>query len=641
MKKILITGSNGFLGKALKKRLLFEGHQIVEMDFPRDIIDLENFNKLDEEGIYHVFHLAGKTFIPDSWNAPQSFYQANLLGTINVLEFCRKKSVSLTFVSAYLYGQPEKLPISENDTVQPNNPYAHSKYLAEEACKFYSKEYNVRTTIIRPFNIYGIGQDEKFLIPYVIKQALEDNKIKVKDLAPKRDYVYLDDFIDALMASMNSVKKFAIYNIGSGISLSVKDVINYVQKILGTDKKIISKNTARKNEINNVIADVTKAGKYLKWHPKTSFYQGIKKVIEHMSNVHQQVPIDKGNYSMETAQRKRLFERYRAEGWGKEYSAYRKNWVRFAKNKVVSEYPLLVDVELASICNLKCPMCYTITDGFKKRVNQKLMDFNLFKKIIREIGGGKVPALRLSLRGEPTLHPKFIECVKCAKDNGIKEVSFLTNGSKLTSDFFKKIMKAGADWITVSIDGMGDVYEGIRKPLKFKETLKKIIDIKEIKRQHNNHKPVIKIQSVWPAIRDNADLYYDTFKPYVDFIAFNPLIDYLGRDSDIVYEDNFSCPQLYQRLVIGSNGRAMLCANDEGNKYIIGDSNKKNIYDIWHGFELNRMREIHKQKNGFKKISVCRRCYLPRATEDMETAVINDKRFIIRNYVKRKQDIGE
>ena len=493
--------------------------------------------------------------------------------------------------------------------------------------------------IIRPFNVYGMGQNEKFLIPYIIRQALEDKEIKVKDLTPRRDYIYLDDLIDALMLTVESTNKFAVYNIGSGISFSVEEIINSVQKIVGTNKKVVSENMVRKNEINDVVADIGRANKELGWSPKTNFYEGMKKVIEDMINNHQQIPINKGNYSMETPEREELFERYRAEGWEEEYGKYRKNWVAFAKNKTVSEYPLLVDAELASICNLKCPMCYTITDEFKDKVNVMLMDFELFKKIINEIGG-KVPALRMSLRSEPTLHPKFVECIRYAKDNGIKEVSFLTNGSRLTPDFFEKIMEAGADWITISVDGLDEVYDGIRKPLKFKETLQKIIDIKEIKSKHNSHKPVIKVQSVWPAIRDNPETYYNTFEPYVDLIAFNPLIDYLGKDTDIVYEDNFSCPQHYQRLVIGADGLVMMCSNDEEGTVIVGDANIESIYGIWHGEKLNKIREQHNKINGFMEIPVCRKCYLPRATEDGEKSVVNEREFIVRNYINRRQEIG-
>ncbi len=351
------------------------------------------------------------------------------------------------------------------------------------------------------------------------------------------------------------------------------------------------------------------------------------------------LPINKGNYSMETVEREKLFEKYLGEGWEEEYQSYRSNWIKFADEQYVSEYPLLVDLEISSLCNLNCPMCYTITERFKNRVNTKLMNFKLFTKLIDEISG-KVPAVRLSLRGEPTIHNRFIECIRYAKAKDIKEVSFLTNGSKLSPGYFKKVLEGGADWITISFDGLGETYERIRRPLKYEKMLNRIKGMKEIKNRLKTNKPVIKIQSVWPAIRSNPEIFYETFVPYVDLIAFNPIITYFGKDEDISYEKNFLCPQLYQRLVIGADGLAMICSNDEDNSVVAGDTNRETIHDIWHGEKLGRIRDLHGKKDGFMELSVCRSCYLPRLTEDSESATVGGRKFIIRNYVNRNQGIG-
>lgn len=351
------------------------------------------------------------------------------------------------------------------------------------------------------------------------------------------------------------------------------------------------------------------------------------------------IPINKGNYNMDTEERLARFETNRGAGWEEAYRAYRENWVKYPRQQYVSEYPLLVDIELSSLCNLKCPMCYTITDEFKNKVCTRLMEYELFRKIVDEIAG-KVPAVRLSLRGEPTLHPDFVSCIKYCKEKGIGEVSFLTNASKLTKEYFTEIAKAGADWITISVDGTGDEYEKIRKPLKFSDTLRKIKDICEVKRENGWKKPVIKIQGIWPSIRDNPSEYYNTFEPYTDLIAFNPLIDYLGKDEDIVYADEFLCPQIYQRLVIGSDGKVMLCANDEEGNCLMGDIHTESVHEIWHGEKINRIRELH-ASGKFGEVSVCRRCYLPRATEDGEHAFVNDREIIIKNYINRSQVIGE
>ena len=351
------------------------------------------------------------------------------------------------------------------------------------------------------------------------------------------------------------------------------------------------------------------------------------------------VPINKGNYSMDTPARDERFEECRGKGWEAQYAEYRRNWSEYAQRQTVSEFPLLVDIELSSVCNLTCPMCYTITEEFGKRVNTTRMDWDLYKQIIDEIGG-KVPAIRLSLRGEATLHTKFAECIRYAKERGIKEVSTLTHGGKLTLSYFAKIAQAGIDWITISADGIGSTYDSIRKPLKFDELLGKLKAIKRYKDEHGLYRPVIKVQGIWPAIRDDAQAYYDAFAPYVDQVAFNPLIDYLGNDKQIEYLENFTCPQQYQRLVIGADGLVMKCSNDEENREVIGDIKKETVHAVWHGEKMNRVRELHKKDKGFMESAVCKKCYLPRKTQD-EVGQVGARTFAVRNYVHRIQVVGK
>lgn len=352
------------------------------------------------------------------------------------------------------------------------------------------------------------------------------------------------------------------------------------------------------------------------------------------------IPINKGNYEMDSFERLQAFEKHRALGWEQEYATYRKNWIEFPKAQFVSDYPLLVDLELASLCNLRCPMCYTITTRFKEKVNAKLMDWDLYVKIIDEIAC-KVSAIRLSLRGESFLHKNFIECIRYAKSKGVKEVSSLTSGSKLSPDFTPKVIEAGIDWITVSIDGTGETYNNIRKPITFDQILDRVKFISNYKKQHGLVKPVVKVQGVWPAVRENPQLYYDTFFPYVDLIAFNPLIDFVARDTDILFIDDFCCPQHYQRLVVGADGLVMMCSNDEENSEVIGDAKKQTIHDIWHGERLNKMREIHKKTDGFKEIPVCKKCYLPRDLDESEKVTVSGREITIKNYANRKQQIGQ
>lgn len=281
MSKMLVTGAGGFIGRALTARLKAEGMDVVPVDSTNgDIASRETLAMFEQENIVHVFHLAGKTFVPDSWDDPQEFCQTNVLGTVNVLEFCRRKHIPMTYVSAYVYGHPDSLPIGENSAIRPSNPYALTKRLAEEACEFYASAYKLPVTTIRPFNVYGIGQAENFLIPSIISQALDNGKnIVVKDLAPKRDYVYLEDLVTALLVTLDKPRGYRVFNIGSGISLSVQEVVDAIQDIANTQKNVVCDTVVRTNELMDVVADISKAGNELDWHPEFTFQAGIENII--------------------------------------------------------------------------------------------------------------------------------------------------------------------------------------------------------------------------------------------------------------------------------------------------------------------------------------------------------------------------
>jgi nucleoside-diphosphate-sugar epimerase len=278
MKNILITGATGFIGQRLVIALKNAGHKVLELK-DGDIADPSTLKQFDSVTIDFVFHLAGRTFVPDSWSNPADFQRVNVTGTINVLELCRQRKIPLTYVSAYLYGIPKKLPISEADDIAPNNPYALSKFMAEAVCKFYAEYYSVPITIIRPFNIYGPGQKPHFLIPEIIAQVLANKPIKLKDLNPKRDYLYVDDLIVALMLTMNASEGGHSYNIGYGSSLSVAEIVSAIQSVAGTSLPVISENAPRDNEIPDVYADINRAKDELGWRPKHTFEQGIRNMI--------------------------------------------------------------------------------------------------------------------------------------------------------------------------------------------------------------------------------------------------------------------------------------------------------------------------------------------------------------------------
>jgi UDP-glucose 4-epimerase len=281
-KHILVTGSKGFIGRHLVEALTEKGFLVYEFD--RENGDVTTYN-FDFPQLDHIVHLASLIFIPASWKDPKSFYQTNVMGVANILETCRKYNCSLTYISSYVYGDPKYLPVDEKHPVHPSSPYNHSKLLAENLCQYYSEVFHVPVTIFRPVNVYGPGQRGDFLIPKIIAQAFNRSvkQIEVMDLRPKRDYLYVDDFIRAIIRSFDQ-NLFDIFNVSSGKSVSVEEIIKLVLEEGHLEKPYFAQNIERPNEIWDVYSDHSKLTEQMNWNPEISFREGIKLCMEHYKN---------------------------------------------------------------------------------------------------------------------------------------------------------------------------------------------------------------------------------------------------------------------------------------------------------------------------------------------------------------------
>lgn len=274
---ILVTGATGFLGRRLVAALESRGftvrrHSSADGDIASCTLPME--------GVGRVFHLAGKSYVPDSWQDPRGFYQANVMGAVNVLEHCRRHQAALTLISSYVYGPPQHLPIAENHPLTAYNPYAHTKVLAEDAARFYEQHFGLSLVIVRPFNLYGPGQRSSFLIPSIVRQMMDSSVdvVRVQDLRPKRDYLYLDDAVSMLLATLRAGNR-GIFNLGSGRSNSVAEVIELVSNAAGIRKPVVSADVQRPEEIMDVVADISRATAELGWRPSTSMPDGIAAVV--------------------------------------------------------------------------------------------------------------------------------------------------------------------------------------------------------------------------------------------------------------------------------------------------------------------------------------------------------------------------
>lgn len=277
--EILVTGAGGFVGRHLVKALRARGDLVREFS-SRDG-DIASTH-LDFPDVRTVFHLAGRTFVPESWRAPRPFFETNLLGALNVLEFCRSQQASLVLMSSYVYGKPRSLPIAEDHPLQPFNPYALSKILAEETAAFYRDSRGVAVTIVRPFNLYGPGQADMFLIPMLIRQALDPARgyYEVADDGPRRDHLYIGDLIGLLLACAE--ERSGVYNAGSGRSASIAELVAAINGVLGICKELRSRGERRPDEVMDVIADIGHAENILGWKPKVDLNEGLAATITAM-----------------------------------------------------------------------------------------------------------------------------------------------------------------------------------------------------------------------------------------------------------------------------------------------------------------------------------------------------------------------
>ena len=284
-KKIIVTGSSGFVGKNLVEELKRQDAKVLTLtdhDGRRiDIRDQQRVKGITNEirNIDIVYHLAAITSVPFSFENPGETYEVNVLGTLNILELCRLcNAEKIVFASSYVYGQPQYLPIDEKHPLQPTNPYARSKILGEELCRAYNADFGVKCIILRPFNIYGIRQNKNFLIPLIIAQ-LRYGKIELKDPEPKRDFIYISDVIDAYIKAGEFNGNLDVFNIGYGKSYSVKEITEKIVQLYGKDVKTNYKNERRKNEITDTVADIRKAKGKMGWEPSVNIDTGLKSML--------------------------------------------------------------------------------------------------------------------------------------------------------------------------------------------------------------------------------------------------------------------------------------------------------------------------------------------------------------------------
>ena len=277
--RIAVAGSDGFVGSQVCKQLEAKGHEVVRIDITRgfDLCDNTIIDKF--EPIDCFIHLANLVYVPGSYTDPEKYYRVNYLTTLNALEICRKNNARLVYASSYIYGPPQYLPVDEQHPVCPFNPYAQTKVICEKLCEGYHRDFKVKVSILRPFNIYGVGQKGKLLLPEIIGQ-LKDGKdtIELKASAPRRDYINVIDVAGAFVACTEDTNDFNAYNVCSGTSVSVRELTEAINKHLKKKVTFFFSEEARPNEVDESRGSCEKL-KSIGWKQTITLDDGIKALL--------------------------------------------------------------------------------------------------------------------------------------------------------------------------------------------------------------------------------------------------------------------------------------------------------------------------------------------------------------------------
>lgn len=279
MKTALITGSNGFVGRHLAKEL--EKQKIKVIGFSRSsnchITRAKDFADLPKVDV--VFHLAAVSGYKDCNANTKLAYEVNVLGTVNVLEYCRRVKAKLIFPSTYVYDAPYETYKKEADPAKPMTHYSMTKWLGEELCRFYSRAYKVNTLILRTANIYGAGQSEIYLIPLIARHLKSGQPLPLTRPDIERSFIYINDLVTAYVKlAAAATAPGEVFNVSFSHATAIADLISTAQKVTGKPIKVAYSGQGRPHEINLNRMNIDKLKQRLHWGPQVSLEAGLNKL---------------------------------------------------------------------------------------------------------------------------------------------------------------------------------------------------------------------------------------------------------------------------------------------------------------------------------------------------------------------------
>ncbi|MEM6766061.1 MAG: GDP-mannose 4,6-dehydratase [Bacteroidota bacterium] len=309
---VFITGSEGFIGSHLVSYLLEKGYKVKALVLYNSfnqvgwLSEIHPHPKLEiisgdirdpfliescAQEVEAIIHLAALISIPHSYDTPASYVKTNVEGTLNVLEAAKRAGgiKVLTVSSSEVYGSAQYTPIDESHPLVAQSPYSASKIAAEKLTESYYYAFRLPTCIVRPFNTYGPRQSLRAIIPKIITHLLEEKELKLGNLYPTRDFVYVQDTVRAIEEMMLSDRCVGkAINIATGREISIKELVKVVALKLGREEVSIASEACstrpKDSEVNRLLGTYAYLNSLTGWKPAYDLEKGIKETVKWFKN---------------------------------------------------------------------------------------------------------------------------------------------------------------------------------------------------------------------------------------------------------------------------------------------------------------------------------------------------------------------
>jgi len=308
--RILVTGAGGFIGSHLVETLIAHGHQVRALvryngrgdtghlqELPdagghevvaADVTDASQVRRM-VEGVDAVCHLAALIGIPYSYDAPRSYVQTNVMGTLNVLEACRDQGTSRVVLASTseVYGTAAYTPIDEAHPLQGQSPYAATKIAADKLAEAFAVSFDLPVVTLRPFNTFGPRQSARAIIPTVLSQALAGaQEIHLGNLAPQRDLTFVIDTVEGFRLALETpgIEGQTIH-LGTGRAIAIGDLARRCLEVVGSTATIVSRSDRARparSEVDLLLSDPSKAERTLGWEASTTLEEGLARTADYV-----------------------------------------------------------------------------------------------------------------------------------------------------------------------------------------------------------------------------------------------------------------------------------------------------------------------------------------------------------------------